>query len=306
MGDAVPDSREWASIIIVVAIVGVGLAVPGVRNAFRGQTWRRVIVTALHPRLAVLWLTYLVYATAVFIGASEIGWWEPSMTWTSILLVMFGGIPLVTKFVSLRTSRDVHPVRDVVRDTFGLAAILGAYAYLLPMPLGWEIVIQLALLVFGIAAAVDARAQRPFLLVVVLVLVVGFLRTTELLSGGMAADGWLELARVCALPFWYPIALLPLLWGTGYYAAVEAAACHVAVSRHPQRSKRRWMVTLAVGLRLRLARARDFVHPWPGLLADTRTRAERREVLAAYRRSTARRPSQTLVFGKIADQTRGA
>lgn len=290
-----PDSREWASIIIVVAVVIMALAAPKLRKGL-GEALRPLVEMAFRSRLTVLWLVYVSYATVLILGASQVGLWDPSMAWATVLIVLFGGLPLVGRFVSVRRSGTKRPMLGVVRDTFGLAAFIGAYVYLVPLPLGWEIVVQAALLVVGLVAAVEKRAQRLFLGFAVAVAVVGFVRTTGLFAEGMAKDEWMDFARLFALPFWFPVVLLPLLWGIGYYAATEVGACHVAASRlhHPSirhRSKGRWMLTLALGMRLRLSHARTFVHPWTRLLADTTTRAERREVLAAFRRSAARTPT---------------
>ncbi|NNU28453.1 hypothetical protein [Isoptericola sediminis] len=278
------DNRELASLIVVAAFVVLAVAVSqkrfGLLKSFLG-----VVRGTFHPRLLGLWVAYLLYAAAVMWGAYRLGVWTPDLVTSTVLVVVFTGLPLVGSSIS---DKGDHIVRPVLKKTFGVAAILSAYVYLESFALGWEIFWQAILAMLSMAAVLgDARVVKLFNRIALIYALASVVHTTTTLVGGADQVEWLALAQAVALPFWYPVALIPLLYVVGYYSAVELAACRVQVSRR-RLTKWRWGAILAVGLRLRVSYARRFVAPWVFELADASSRHERRSVLADFRRTHSR------------------
>lgn len=217
-----PNNREWALIVWGAVALCVILIKPDLRSGLRN-----VASSCLHPKvLLTLLITTCWVGVEVLIGR-DVGAWTLSDTTDTVLWFLTVALVL---FVNLPQAADKdHFFKRNLRSLVTIALVFGFIVNLFVFSLPVEIIllpIELLLVGVSVVASFDPdqtlakKAADVMLTVLVLFLVVhGALR--------FVAD-WNTLrlapeARAFLLPLWLTVALLPLIYIFGLYAAYELA-----------------------------------------------------------------------------------
>lgn len=278
-GALVPDNRELATAILLLAFVIFALTIPGARKQIPN------ILRVAAP-LAPLFAVYLAAASALIGVAWSIGLWSPDLWWSALIVVLGVGVGLMS---SALKAKSVHALWEAVAArTAGVAIFLGFYTNLATFPLLVEIVIQ-ALATFAAMVRVVADHQgeklvRQFADVVLAVTGLALVaRTTVVLAQGMPGDEWLHWLKRALLSIWFPFALIPLLYLVSYLSAVESAVVKVRFAQSRDPGKWPTIGRFLLALRLRLSLAAAFDHTWARRYADAEDSRARRRVLVRFR-----------------------
>ncbi|MFT2816838.1 hypothetical protein [Leifsonia sp. A12D58] len=245
-------SREIASVILIGAAVVVVLAVPKFR-AHMAPSIRAVVRAAFVLRLVWLYIVVVIMSVASTGVAWLIGLWDVSLLKDAAIITATVVFPMTFRSLSFKSGGEL--THALVRDTFALAALLTVYLDAAPLPLGWEIVYQLAAIFFiTIQAFASTKAEfAPAKKVsdVSVFLLGAFLLIWTSASLIQTPPDWSDFFQSLFFGFWLPLSLLPFFYLFGYFAVTETTLARFRAFRKPLSPR----VTTAVmiGTRLRLS-----------------------------------------------------
>jgi hypothetical protein len=241
-----------ATVIIIVATLAVVFGAPKFR-AHMAPSLKSAVRAAFVPRLVWLYLVVVLVAASSTAIAWAIGLWDLNLLKDTVVLTLTVVFPMTFRSLSFKSGGEL--AHKLVRDTLALTALLAFYLDAAPLPLGWEIVYQLTVILLATLQAFTANrpeyvpAKR---LCDVLLLVLGvFLLAWTTVSLIQTPPDWSEFFQSLFFGFWLPLTLLPFFYVFGFYAVTETALARFRAIKRPL--SHRVALAVMVGTRLRLS-----------------------------------------------------
>lgn len=246
------NSREYATAIIIMFTIVMAL-IPSRSRAHWMPLLRDVVRAALDGRLVWSYVLIITMGTLSTISAWRIGLWNPRLLKDAVLLTILVAIPFAFRAVSQKSGGEL--TRGVIRETLSLTALLEFYVNSAPLPLGWEITLQLTVifLFLGKSAPTTKPDYAPLKrLFNILLLVIGlFLIAWTTVTLINSPTIWAEFFLSLSFNIWLPLSLLPFFYLFGYLATMEACVTRFHVINKPLAP--RVIAAIVVGTRLRLS-----------------------------------------------------
>ncbi len=245
-------SRELATVIIILVAFAVVLAVPKFR-AHMGPSLIAVLRAAFVPRLIWLYLVIVLVTAASTALAWVIGLWDLSLLKDAVIITLTVVFPMTFRSLAFKSGGEL--THKLVRETLGLTVLLTIYLDAAPLPLGWEVVYQLAVtfvvLLQAVASTKPEYASAKRLCDIVLSLLGAFILVWTTVTVMETPPDWSEFFQSLFFGFWLPLTLLPFFYLFGFYAVTEKTLARFRAFKKPLS----WRVTAAVmiGTRLRLS-----------------------------------------------------
>lgn len=250
-------SREMATVIIIVATIAVVFGVPKSR-AHMAPLLQAVVRATFVPRLAWLYLVVVLVAASSTAVAWAIGLWDLNLLKDAVILTLTVVLPMTFRSLSFKSGGEL--AHKLLRDTFALTALLTVYLEAAPLPLGWEIVYQLAVIFLAMlqafAATKPEHAPAKRLCDILLFLLGVFLLVWTTVSLALTPPDWSVFFQSLFFGFWLPLTLLPFFYVFGFYAVTETTFARFRAIKKPL--SRRVTLAVMVGTRLRLGLLASF------------------------------------------------
>ena len=282
-------NREIASLILLLAFFAFALL-----KDFKGvgSSIVRLVSAALGPRLLLVYVCYLAYATGTIWLAAALGAWTPDLLKDTMITVLIVGFPILAKSIGGREDGRAL-LRLTLKSVVGLSALLALYVNLESLSLVGELVIQVvAVIATGVAIVAARDGERSRAVVRIANVTMAGVGLTLFAATGIAVASrpWTPeelaaLALTVALSVWLPLALIPFAYVAGLIAALETVL--VILPFHNGRVRPPTLVRLAivVGVHARLRYARAIKMQWLGRLARVTRYREARDVMKELRES---------------------
>jgi hypothetical protein len=277
------SNREIATLLIAVCVLIGALFVPGVRKSLRD-----IVRLVFGKHILPMILIYLAYAAGVIALAMWAGIWGLDLLKDTAVMVLFVGLPLLFKSASVKDG--VMLIRHTFTETLGVSVLVLFYVNLASLPIIAEIVVQLLAIVATLMAALSAiqldkyRSVARLMTGLLVVIGIGLMvyTTVSLIVTWDEQDIGLIL-RTLALSIWYPFALLPLIYGAGFYSRVESLMVMLPFFNDRKLLPRRVRFGILVGLRGSVGYAANFTGQWRMEAGKLRTYGQTRTLMAKYR-----------------------
>lgn len=263
-------NRELASTILAVVFVSAFALVPKLRRHV-GSSFSNFLHLLFVWKIQLPLLTYFAYAFAVVYIAWRLGAWDLSLLKDSIILAFFVGLPMLFSATNVRDGTKL--VRDVVRDTAGVSALVIFYLGLGSLPLWGELLLQPLLILLALVAAVAHHTpeHRPAeklanaLLGIIGVALIVY--TTGLVSSTWDAETVSDALASFTLSVWLPIALIPFVYIFAFIMHCESILTRLSFFNDKKNPTLRVRLSCICGLRFSTRLASEFAGPWCGQLA---------------------------------------
>ncbi|HVL50800.1 MAG TPA: hypothetical protein VM754_04795 [Actinomycetota bacterium] len=277
MDEAVLTNREFAAVIILVAIIGFVLTRPG-RDGFL-ESIRAVLISLTEPSVLIPLLLYIGWISASVAGASRFGLWDLGLLKTTLLWLLVSGLALVMGLNDAIQKPGFF--RRALIKTLGVVAIVEFIAALKSFPLWLEILGQFLVVVFamvGVVAERDPQYSPVRKLAngyLVLFGVSAVIWSMTYLIGNWSTLDQDAILREFLLPIWLTPPALLFVYGFAVVAAYQGAFVRMRIwnKQGPLLRQRLAMMVRANGrlgyLRLlygngaqRIARTEGFLQAW--------------------------------------------
>lgn len=293
------NSREFASLILIGALISVLFVLPKTRRAVGPHIIGILRIIAASETLLLVWGLFLLWSAGWVWLAARAGAWNFDLLKDTLVIVFTIGFPLLFQAVSAKSGAAI--IRRIAGETIAISAFLLFYLNLEPFPLWAELIVQPLVTFLALTQYVASRksgAKRIHGCLGVLLTVLGILLalwTTVQIVLGAAERDWEGTLLGLALSIWLPLAMFPFFYATAFYSAAQKIARRLRRIYKPPALRR---VTLAVilGFHFRLKWSHNFVPSYEkrflraktfgeavGLMSDFRSDVERREGLEADR-----------------------
>lgn len=250
------SNREIASVVLLCAIVVTFIAVPRLRRAV-GPSMKGFIKAVLAPRLVVIFLAFLLWASGLIVLAQRVGLWDFDLLKDSIVIVVALGFPMLVRSVSMKSGPSI--VRTVVLETAGLSALIAFYVNLVSFPLWVELLVQpLLTLVIALQAVSGTKeewraAHRLLSGILMVVGISAIIWTTVQITAQLSEPQLLGFLRSLVLSVALPIGLVPFFYLTAFNAFAESALARIGFVN--SQMPRRVALAIWLGLHLRVSLA---------------------------------------------------
>jgi len=254
-----PNAREIASLVWLVAVLGFLLTKPSARDAMRAigrAFWTPKVVTPV--------AAYFAYVAALVLGAARLGLWDGAMLKDTLIWAL--GPALVLFFRTTNAGKESHFFRRTALGVVEVAALIGFWTNLFVLPLVVELILVPFLTLLGMMAAyaavkpehqVVARAAKGTLAAVGLSLLVYALYRTIM---GWPGLEWPALTRTLLLPAWLTVSVLPFIAVLALVMVYGTAFSRVNVMTADVGCRRRAKAALLAGLHVRVRRVGTIGH----------------------------------------------
>ncbi|MEU4365440.1 hypothetical protein [Promicromonospora sp. NPDC023987] len=279
------DNREWATLILLAALLVVVLSIKSARSGLRD-----IILVFANLRILVL--------VGILVGYVAFEAWLGSLVslWSWDLLKETIVWFLVTGFVLFLNVSDVTKDRRYFRNRIaavvGISVFLEFLTNLFVLPLVAELLLQPFVAVVAIVGALAARTaeHRPAKLLaegVLATIGLGLLafNIQQIIVRWNDLDGQAILLEL-ALPIWMTIGLLPFIYLLALYSNYELAFGWIEFDNHGTRwSRVRAKALLVVRLNIRSRTVRRFDIYWGKQIAEAPSFKTGWEVLSKFRQA---------------------
>ena len=265
-------NREAASIILLVAFIGLLVAVPTLRRQLESSI-PDVLKAFFVWKIQVPLLIYFVYATGVIYLAWRLSVWDSSQLKDTIIVVFFVGLPLL--FGANKVEDGKKFIRDVVRDVAGISALLTFYINLVSFPLLGELLIQLFAILLSLVAVVarqkpEYRSVGKFAnSVLALVGIALIVHTAWVIMPAWRSDDWFDVVKSLSLSIWLPLVLIPLVYVFAFIMHVEVILVVLPFFNDKKKPKFRVRIVGIWGLHFSTRLASEFNGTWRSELAQS-------------------------------------
>src|SRR4051812_6753195 len=204
-------SRDIASLVWIGALLLFALTQPKVR-----ESSVNVLRALAHWKVLVPFVAFALYVGALVAAASRLGLWDASLTKDFLAWLLLVGFALVLN--SSSAASDKNFLRDTLRRTVGIGALLEFYMNLVVFPFIVELVLQPVVVLLGVlsllghAKPTDKQTAKFIDALLGLLGVIFFTAVTvELVQGWGELDQHHLLLSV-VLPVWLTVGTLPFIY----------------------------------------------------------------------------------------------
>jgi hypothetical protein len=220
------NSREDAFLLYTLLVVCY-LIVKDARGI--AASFLRVVAAALHPKLALLFASALVYTLLVLYAAREVGLWHTSSLKTTVYWFVGTALVLISDAVTGAVPADVDFTRRILKRVISVTILIEFVVNLYVFPLAVEVIgvgIAVTFTLVKLVVEHDASAEpRVRKLVEGVIATVGFvyLGYFGLRALGDLVDGAVSRQRVEELLVapGLTIAMIPLLYIVAWWSRRE-------------------------------------------------------------------------------------
>lgn len=216
------DSRQIASFVLLSIFVVYLVNKSGISTICHGA-WQ-VVKAVVRPIVVIPVLIVFLYSIGVMAIAYDCALWSLDISLDVVIEIIVVGIPLaITSACESRTLRQA--VVNMVGPQLNLSAILEFYCGLVSFALPTELIIQ-ACLSFLIGAKLLSRKEWGTLSAVIEG-IIGLFGITlvcmvaTVLIGLRTSIDWHAVFQSVAMTFWYPLALLPMVFMLAYFSSYQ-------------------------------------------------------------------------------------
>lgn len=288
----------WLGVLVVA--LGWGIVA---RSEIRSGT-KGVVVAVMKPLIIGPVVAVAGYVALLVVGADALGFWKGAMLKDTIEWFISSGLGLV--FVAVAVADGKRSMGEVARRALRLTLLVeffvSMYVFSLPVELVLVPFITLLLILQAVAGMNDDYAQLKRVLggvsalfggAILLCVAVRLVWHLDTLAGSDLFDGAL-------LPVWLNIGVLPITYLFAVWIAFDSTGRRLAVTTGRYAARRRSMIALARGLRLRVGDLHEFHGHW---LHDLAAADSHSEALGVVRRfhagAAARRAALTEEHARI-------
>ncbi len=217
-----PNDRQLA-VLIWLGVAAVFM----LSNGDLRRSLRSMIRAVLARKIAIVFVTMMLWVAGELVIARRLSWWDTSMTTSTVFWLVGSGFVL---FINTpKSAEEEHFFRRSFLTAVKLSVFLGAFMNLFVLNLPAELLLQLALFFLFAMSAVashkDEFKQVNKLVDVIIGITVVGLVTYEITA---IATHWSTishsgLAWQFFLPVWLTLGLLPFIYLAGVYSEYELA-----------------------------------------------------------------------------------
>jgi hypothetical protein len=279
-----PPGNDLNNREIAIAVWLGGLVVFFLSKGDRGLAIR--LGRDLMDRVILLWIAGLL-AWVVFVAlvGSRFGLWTADLVKdTAIWFLTFAVVRL---FRMVNVGKDPHPFREVILDPLAATALVEFITNVYVFPLPVEILLVPFVTLLGLLTVVPGYQKTPNVqgiangtLGIIGIGILGF-SAFELIRNWSTLDLPHQI-RLLALPIWLTIGTVPYLYLMSLLAGYDAAFGRIGFASPNRRITWRSRLAMFRVLNFRTRAVANFGGPWIGRLAEARTFAHARMVLADY------------------------
>jgi hypothetical protein len=247
------------------------------------------------PKLFLAVVAYAIWIVGVVWVASRLGWWDRSLTTTTVLWFLTAGVVLFAKFDDVTT--DPHWFRRCSLQVFGVAVVLEGLTSVLVYSLPIEILLFVVITCLGLLSVVggmDPRLHGAKRLVDGVLTLIGLAIVARSVIGFLAVlltDEAANSLRQAGLVVWLPIggAVFVLVvgvlttHGNAWSRVNGACKANGLGNRHRWRAK----AVLSTAFARHPRDLRTFNGMWPSRIAGADSTQDARAVISEFRKSEA-------------------
>ncbi|WP_156958243.1 hypothetical protein [Bifidobacterium crudilactis] len=250
-------TRETASLILLGTVLAALLVIPKLRRNVM-PIIRPVLRAALVPRLLIMYVLVVGMSAVSTVLAWRVGIWNWSMLKDAVVITATVVLPMTARSFTFKSGGSL--AAHLVRETFGLTALLAFYLDSEPLPLIAELILQPITTMLVLVQAF-ARNDRKFAIVQRLCdVLLGALGLFLIISATYALlstqQDWWQLTESLLFNFWLPLSLLPFFYIFGSYAITEKVLARFRAIRKPLSP--RIVLAFMAGTRMRMSFLNSF------------------------------------------------
>lgn len=244
------SNRELASLIWIFIITAFSLSKPNIRSALA-----RVLKAAVVPKVAAVWVVYLIWILVFVVVADWLGIWRTELTKDTILWVVTAGVALLVGFPE---AAEPGYFRRTVLEILSIVVILEYLVNLTSFPLLVEFLLQPIITILVIAPIVvedsvqkkNWRKARDYFGIAYLLILLSITAHTLNTSSESVNIEFLVLQAVwpVLLGFW----VMGLVFALAVVATYEEAFLRLRLHRRENRGLWKAKIGLLLALRFRL------------------------------------------------------
>lgn len=282
-------NREMASLIIITLFIVFPFLFPSRRKKLLPQVRNLLSLCLTHPIPSVFLLTVLLSSASTAL-AWRIGLWDTSLLKDTFFITLAVVFPMVFRSYTFKSGGVLF--KTVLAESMGLTALVAFYLDSAPLPLFWELVVQL-LTVFAVMLHVVAShnpehtSMKRALDIILGIIGVSLLAwaTHSLFS---RPTDWYELGRSLIFSFWLPLTLVPFFYFFGFYAVFDSSLAKFRALKRPLLL--RVKLAIILGTRCRMSLLTSFGSRYNSI-AEASTFREGMATMKAFRNDLKRRES---------------
>lgn len=302
-------NRETASVILILAFVGVFALVPKLRRQV-GSSVIDALKSFFVWRIQLSLALYFLYGFAVVHLAWQFGAWQLSLLQDTLIVVTITSLPLLFSAHQIRDGTKF--LRKVARKTVGVAALVAFYVNLGSLPLWGELLLQPLVIFLSLLAVVahqrpEHRPVETFadgLLAIIGLSLVAY--TTRLVFSTWDGRTVAEALGTLWLCIWLPLALIPFIYLFAFIIHCESILTMLPFVNEQRQPPLRVRLAGIWGLHLRTRLASDLTGHWRRNLTQSNNWREALGTMREFRRAVRRRDAAVKKYGEGLEQLAGA
>lgn|GEM_PF-4695536 len=305
------DNRELAFLTILILIIVY---------IIRSSNWQTilkalagVLKAAANRTLVVLYLllagmSYLVISgmSCIPLGTTGLTLWSNNMLESTITEIVFVGFPGL--YIACNCCSDKDLFGRFIAPCFGASALIEFYLGLEIQPYLIELILQAVFILLLLTAIYTARNQKDEKVHLIctksvscIVIIYLFLTTISLIIGFGDVD-WAGQLQKFLFMFWYPLAILLLLYPLAHYAAFETLNIRMKrIDRIPLKER----ALVGIGLFNSVRLMKNFSGSWTCQLTGVTDASDVRKILDEYRKELQSRMREAMSKAAFTKYGRG-
>lgn len=244
------NNRELATLFWLILLTVFSFTIPDVRSSLIG-----ILKMIIAPKLAILWIVYIVWILIFVVIADWVGFWRMELTKDTFVWMVTAGIGILGGFTE---AKEIGYFRRAIVRVLSIVVILEYLINLTTFSLLVEILLQpiLSLIIVAPIVANEPEQQENWRKVrdySLIIFAIGLLSLTvrDLYGSPDALDLGLILLRAI-WPILLGLWVLILVFGLAVIATYEKAFIQLKMSRREDNGLWKAKIGLVLALRLRL------------------------------------------------------